>query len=289
MGMESRTYWRGGGGGGYGGGGLGMPKPQKGVGTLLIINFGVFVLQAITRDVGNPAGYGRITDLFGAIASDWWQVWRLITFQFLHGGVMHLVFNMIGLYFLGMYLERAWGTARFVRFYLACGAVSGLSHYVLMAINGTTGVPLVGASGGVFATIAACAILFPQIKLILLFFPVPIRLAALLFFVIAGLNLLTGGGGAISHAAHFGGMIAGGLWVLAGPAIADIKVETKQRVQEGAWKRKMEAEAKDHEEIDAILQKIQREGIGSLTSKEKRTLQQATEKQRQRDRKINKL
>lgn len=288
MGMESRTYWRGGGGGGYGGGGLGLPKPQKGVGTLLIINFGVFVLQAITGDVG-PRGYGTITALFGARLADWWQVWRLITFQFLHGGVMHLVFNMIGLYFLGMYLERAWGTTRFIRFYLTCGAVAGLSHYVLMAALDAPDVPLVGASGGVFAAIAACAILFPQIKLILLFFPVPIRLAAILFFVIAGLNLLSGGGGGISHAAHFGGMIAGGLWVLVGPKVGDIKVETRQRVKEGAWKRKMEAEAKDHEEIDAILQKIQREGIGSLTSKEKRTLQQATEKQRQRDRKINKL
>jgi hypothetical protein len=123
----------------------------------------------------------------------------------------------------------------------------------------------------------------------LLFFPVPIRLAAILFFVIAGLNLLTGGGSAISHAAHFGGMVAGGLWVLVGPKVGDIKVETRQRVKEGAWKRKIEAEAREQEEIDAILQKIRRDGIGSLTSKEKRTLQQATEKQRQRDRRIEKM
>jgi membrane associated rhomboid family serine protease len=269
--------------------GMGLPKPQKGVAALLIINFGVFVLQAVTGDVGARGGYGTITEWLGAVAADWWQVWRLVTFQFLHGGVMHLVFNMIGLYFLGMYLERAWGTARFIRFYLTCGAIAGLSHYALMAVNGTTGVPLVGASGGVFAVIAACAILFPQIKLILLFFPVPIRLAAILFFVIAGLNLLTGGGSAISHAAHFGGMVAGGLWVLVGPKVGDIKVETRQRVKEGAWKRKIEAEAREQEEIDAILQKIRRDGIGSLTSKEKRTLQQATEKQRQRDRRIEKM
>jgi membrane associated rhomboid family serine protease len=277
--MESRRYY---GGGGYGGGGgVGLPKPQKGVATLLIINITAFVIQQIWQP---------FTDTFSAVPADWWQVWRLITFQFLHADPIHLLFNMIGLYFLGMYLERAWGTARFIRFYLTCGAIAGLSHYALMAITGYTYVGLIGASGGVFAVIAACAILFPQIRLIVLFFPMPIRTAAVLFLAIAGLSLISGGAGSVvSHAAHFGGMVAGGLWVLAGPRLADIRMETQQRVQEGAWQRKMEQEAKEQEEIDAILQKIQREGIDSLTPREKRTLKEATEKQRDRDRRINKL
>jgi membrane associated rhomboid family serine protease len=278
--MEERTYYTRGGGGGYGGGGMGLPKPQKGVATLLIINIATFVIQQI---------WPPLTDAFSAVAVEWWQIWRLVTFQFLHADPFHLLFNMIGLYFLGMYLERAWGTGRFLRFYLACGAVAGLSHFVLMYLNGSVQVGLIGASGGVYAVIAACAILFPQIRLIVLFFPMPIRTAAVLFLAISGLSLLSGGGGAISHAAHFGGMIAGGLWVLAGPKLADIKVDTQQRVQEGAWKKKMEAEAREQEEIDRILRKIQQEGLDSLTSREQRTLKDATDKQRQRDNRINKM
>jgi membrane associated rhomboid family serine protease len=288
MGLGNRPYWRGDpqsfrGGGGFPGGGMrmGLPRPGPGVGGLLIANLVMFVLQHLIP---------TLTFALAAIPALWWQPWRYITFQFLHGDLFHILFNMIGLYFLGMYLERAWGTRRFLVFYLVCGVISGLTHVALTYLfHQSPNNYLIGASGGVYAVIAACAILFPNIQLILMFFPVPIRFAALLFFLIAFLSILSGDGGGISHAAHFGGMVAGGVWVWLGPRLRNARAEARQRINNGAWERKMRRQQQDQAEVDRILDKIRREGIGSLSSREKRILQDATEKQRRQDRTINRM
>jgi membrane associated rhomboid family serine protease len=282
MGMGNRPYWQDNGGSGGGSARIGLPKPGLAVGGLLIVNLGMFVLQHLIPP---------LTLALAVIPVFWWEAWRYVTFQFLHAGVWHLLFNMLGLYFLGMYLERAWGTIRFLAFYLVCGVIAGLTHVTLGYLmgQGNLGIPLVGASGGVYAVIAACAILFPSIQIILVFFPVPIRVATLLFFVIAFLSLLSGEGGGISNAAHFGGMVAGGLWVWLGPKFREARAQTRQRLNEGAWERKMRREADDQAEVDRILEKIRREGLGSLTGREKRTLQQATERQREKDRQLTRM
>ena len=290
MGMHNRPYWQDSGSGGYGrgyGGGTGMsmglPKPGPAVGGLLIANFVMFVAQHIVPD-------NAIETWLTVIPAVWWQAWRYLTFQFLHGGIFHILFNMLGLYFLGMYLERAWGSKRFLRFYLICGAFAGVSHVAMTFLFGWNPyIPLLGASGGVYAVIIACAILFPGIQLILMFFPVPIRFAAVLFFVIAGLSLLSGEGGGISHAAHFGGMVLGGAWVLLGPRIRQASHDAQARAQKGAWEKKMRKEQASREQIDKILDKIKERGIGSLSNKEKKILQDATEQQRREDARVSKL
>lgn len=262
---------------------MGLPKPEKGVGGLLLANLAFFVLTAFDREWF----YTHLT----LIPADWMQVWRFLTFQFLHAGVFHILFNMIGLYFLGMYLEKAWGTRRFLTFYLVCGAFSGLCHVALMYAlgGGYIGIPLLGASGGVYAVIMACAILFPGIRLIVMFFPMPIRVAAGLFFVISGLMLLSGEGGGVSHAAHFGGMVIALVWLVVLPRLREHSAETRQKLNEGTWQRKQQQQARQDEDIDRILAKIRREGIDSLTSREKKTLKDATERQRREDRKIGRL
>ena len=304
MGMHDRTYWkdeptgvqsaysqygRGGGGGGTFGG---LPKPGLGVKWLLIINVIVFFGQLISGDLRtNTTGF--LTRWLAAVPADYWQGWRYLTFQFLHGGLFHLLFNMLGLYFLGTHLERSWGTKRFLRFYLICGAVAGLAHVGLMQLFGNAmeqNTPLIGASGGVYAVILACAILFPQIRLILLFFPVPIRLAATLFFVIAAVQILIGiqegqFAGTVSHAAHFGGMLAGGVWVWLLPRVHQAARESKPKRQHGAWQRKLRKQQQLEAEVDRILEKIRHDGIGALSAKEKRTLKEATARQRREDQK----
>jgi membrane associated rhomboid family serine protease len=203
---------------------------------------------------------------------------------------MHILFNMLGLYFLGMYLERAWGTKRFLVFYLTCGVIAGLTHVAFsFLLDQPDWIPLVGASGGVLAVLAACAILFPHIRVVMLLFPVPIRFAALILIVISVLFMLTGEQGGTAHAAHFGGMVAGGLWVWLGPRLRNARADAQQRINNGAWERKMRREQQTQAEVDRILDKIRREGIGSLSSREKRILQDATEKQRKQDRNINRL
>ncbi|MDP7636958.1 MAG: rhomboid family intramembrane serine protease [Phycisphaerae bacterium] len=299
MGLHDRPYWRDGGGGLGGGGGsrggglmIGMPKPGRAVKTLLIINIAVFVLQNVIPD--------DIEVLFAVFPPLWWQVWRYVTFQFLHAGGWHLAFNMLGLYFLGIYLESSWGSKRFMVFYLVCGAFAGLTHVVMMGILSPTlwNIPLLGASGGVFAIILACAVLFPHIRLILLLFPVPIRFAAALIFAISVFyilidirNAIIGGtvGRAISDAAHFGGMVAAGLWIWGLPKLRGAAGDARARRNRGAWEQKLKKRTQQRVEIDRILEKIHDSGINSLTGREKKILRQATSKQQEEERELYRL
>jgi membrane associated rhomboid family serine protease len=290
MGLHDRTYWKDDrGGGGYGGGGsfgggMGagqMPKPGPAVTALLIANIAMFFLQLLPD----------VTRYLVLVPADWWFVWNYITFQFLHGSPMHLIFNMIGLYFLGMVLERAWGPRRFVTFYLACGVFAGICHVVMtFARGGDLWIPLLGASGGVYGIVVACAILFPQIRLILLFFLVPIRFVALLFLGLAVYSMLQGGvGGGIAHAAHLGGAAMAAVWVWVLPRLRGAAQEASLKRRQGAWDRKMKQRASEQAEIDRILGKIKVNGLNSLTRREKDTLQKASRRQQAEEDRAHRL
>ena len=116
---------------------LGMPKPTRAVKYLLVANFAVFLVQElfIIRHV-------NLAEYFGATAEGWWQVWRYLTFQFLHEpyNLLHIVLNMLGLYMLGTPLETLWGPKRFLQFYLSCGAFAGVV-YVIVASGRAPGRP----------------------------------------------------------------------------------------------------------------------------------------------------
>ncbi|KKM21798.1 hypothetical protein LCGC14_1631800 [marine sediment metagenome] len=290
MGLHDRPYMQeeqkryGGGGGGMGGMRVGMPKPTGVIRYLLIINIAVLVASRF--------GEGMVFDLFAVKASLWWQLWRYVTFQFLHAGMFHLFFNMLALYFLGMHLERAWGSKRFLTFYLLCGAVGGVAHVVMThALSQYAEIPLVGASGGVYGVLIACAILFPHIRLILLLFPVSIRVAVALFLGMAVYNVLDGiitargGGGAmgggVSDPAHLGGAIVGAAWVWLGPRLRSRMAAGSARRGQGRWQKKLQRGRDEQQEINRILDKIRNQGIGSLSDSERRTLQRATDRQQQ--------
>ena len=108
-----------------------------------------------------------------------------MTFQFLHDptSLWHIGLNMLGLYMFGTPLERHWGTKKFLRFYLSCGVAAGVAYVAIgAALGNASWIPLIGASGGVYGILLACAVLFPTFRVILFIFPVPIRLAAILIF-----------------------------------------------------------------------------------------------------------
>lgn len=277
--------------------GIGLPKPGRGVKFILIACGVVFLLQLVMNIAGMP-----LSGIFGATANGWWQLWRYMTFQFLHSprDIFHIALNMLGVYMLGTPLERLWGTKRFMVFYLTCGVVAGVAYVVvsfLLLPEDAWSIPLVGASGGVYAILLACAVMFPHMRLILFLFPVPIRLAALIVF--GGMVFLIlssfGQDGAAgnpqfwSDVAHLGGALAAAVWIWVLPGMLRAIGEAREQKQQGTWQRKVQQEQDDQEEIDRILNKIQREGIGSLTAREKRKLQDATEKQRKNDRNIRRL
>jgi membrane associated rhomboid family serine protease len=142
------------------------------------------------------------------------QPWQLLTYAFLHGSLLHLTFNMIGLISFGRELEMWWGTRRFLRFYVGCVLTAAL---VQLAVTSSTGslVPTVGASGGLYGLLLGFAVMFPKRRVLLLIPPIPMPawVFALLFAVLELVLGVTGTASGIAHFAHLGGMLGGG-WML---------------------------------------------------------------------------
>ncbi|MHC4264690.1 MAG: rhomboid family intramembrane serine protease [Planctomycetota bacterium] len=190
-----------------------FPKLTPAVKWLLIINVAVFMISSIIRPLG-----ALIYTWFQLDASSLFlalQLWRVITYQFLHDPqyVFHLFFNMLGLYFLGPTLERTWGTKKFLTFYLICGAAGGFFYLLLVAIGFLQPLPMVGASGAILGLLAACAIKFPHFVVFILLFPVPIRVAAVGLTFVYVFSIFTHAENAGGDAAHLAGMATGAIYV----------------------------------------------------------------------------
>jgi membrane associated rhomboid family serine protease len=256
-----------------------FPRPSTVVMRLLIINVGVYIAAVLIRPLGVFIYEWFQLDgrsLFRAL-----QVWRLISYQFLHDPafIWHIFFNMLGLYFLGPTLERHWGSKRFLMFYLGCGVAGGLFYLLLVGIGFLPGLPMVGASGAILGMLAACAILFPQFVVFIFLFPGPRRVAAIAFTAIYLLALLTRGQNAGGDAAHLAGMAAGAFYVFSERWRAGLRF----KIQSALAERKIADQRNLRVELDRILDKVQNSGIHSLTPQEKRILRKATEAERMRN------
>lgn len=177
---------------------------------LLIINVAVYLLQQVFNELlitwfalwpfHTPAGYGA-----GFLP------WQVITYGFLHGGLLHIGFNMLALYMFGGQIEHVFGSKRFLIYYLGCVFAAALTQLAMSAISGGPALPTVGASGGVFGLLLAYGLFFPK-RTVLLIFP-PIPMPAWLFVTLYGLIELylgvTGTQAGVAHFAHLGGMLGG--------------------------------------------------------------------------------
>ncbi len=148
--------------------------------------------------------------------SRYFQPWQIVTSMFLHGGVSHLLFNMLALWMFGRILESVLGKQRFLIFYLACGIGAAIFQQVirLYVINDESLLISVGASGAVYGLLVAFALMFPNFKIMLIFFPVPIAAkyfvpALLAFDIIGGFTGHSIFGQNIGHFAHIGGAVTG--------------------------------------------------------------------------------
>jgi len=181
---------------------------------LLLANIGVFVAQFVMGGflvqhfaLWTPSLAGD----FGLRGVGRFEIWQLVTYAFLHGSLMHLLFNMFALFMFGSEMERTWGPERFVVYYFAC--VIGAAIAQLVTVHETGGAPhaTLGASGGVFGLLLAFGMTYPRRRILLLFPPIP--MPAWLFVTIYGLIELilgiTGTQAGVAHFAHLGGMVAG--------------------------------------------------------------------------------
>jgi len=183
---------------------------------IIVICVAAFVLQTVTPVITRVGAFTIADAVYGG------QVWRFITFQFLHGGLTHIVFNVIGLVIFGEMIERKLGKARFLALYLLCGCAGAAGYAVLQLLGivaGTSEATLVGASAGLFGCIAAAMKLLPDRILNLAIPPIDItvfRFGAVYLALAAFIVIFHGdtrGSNAGGEAAHLGGAIIG--WVLA--------------------------------------------------------------------------
>jgi membrane associated rhomboid family serine protease len=177
------------------------PVPPA-VKSLIAINVAVYVLQMLVTSE-------RMIELFGLIpaAVARFEVWRLFTYQFLHGGAWHLALNMLMLWMFGSELEQRWGRRFFVRYYLLCAVGGGLTYTL---VRWGTWMPSVGASGAIYGILMAYGLWFPN-RIVLLAFIFPLRVRHVIVFLIFVelMQAIESTGAGIAYAAHLGGMAFG--------------------------------------------------------------------------------
>jgi membrane associated rhomboid family serine protease len=139
------------------------------------------------------------------------EIWQLVSYGFLHGGLTHLLFNMFALFMFGSEIERLLGMQRYLIYYFVSVVGAAVAQLIVMAVTNSPPVPTVGASGAVFGILLAFGMAFPHRRIMLLIPPIP--MPAWLFVSLYGLIELAmgvlGTQKGVAHFAHLGGMAAG--------------------------------------------------------------------------------
>ena len=238
-------------------------------------------------------------------------VWQLLTYQFMHGGWLHLLLNCWAIFVFGRAVEETLGRKSYLTLYLSCGVIGGLTQTLAgVLLGGPFAAPVVGASASAFGLIAAFAVFYPQRPLtLLLFFIIPVTLRAWLLLLLLGLLTVLGivspllpllgiafPPDNIAHAAHLGGLLTGIVFVRyvihwQWPRLRRTPSQPLRpmvRVLPGTAVRRspnrmvvnedLPAEEFLSKEVDPILDKISAHGIQSLTERERHILETAREK-----------
>ena len=263
---------------------MSLRRMSPGVKNLVLANVAVFVVSSIV----GPS----FIQLFGLVPQQVLQerwVWQPVTYMFVHGGFLHLLFNVFMLWMFGMAIEAQWGTREFLKFYFVCGLSVAL---VKVALWPHSSVPLIGASGALFGLLVAFALLYPE-SVVYLYFFIPVKAAHMALLCVAmELFLMLGqGSGGIDHFAHLTGLGVGYVYIrwwgvlklrmkaavsgLAAPPAA-VKPRRPARPR-GASQPKPEAAA-SMEDVDRILDKILAKGLDSLTDAERAVMRRYSDR-----------
>jgi len=278
VGIYDRDYYRG------DRTGFQLRAPTSIVGYLVLINLGLWLPGFLLET-------NAVADLLAVRVADIaqpWMWWRLITYGFVHAAQpMHLLANMIGLWFFGREIELVYGRKEFLRLYLLL-LLAGSAFWA--AVNYSRGMPgvLLGASGAVTGIVILFALHFPR-RIVLLMFvlPIPAWLLGVLLVASDMMGATAGGGAPIAYSVHLTGAAVAflyfyfhwsiGTWIPGGLAVPRLKRRPNLKVHDPG-----QADEQLSEEVDRILEKISREGEASLTRQERRTLENASRQYQKR-------
>ncbi|MBL7998577.1 MAG: rhomboid family intramembrane serine protease [Candidatus Kapabacteria bacterium] len=189
---------------------------------LIIANVAIFLLQNFIlpnfRLQGETAEawFSVYATLMPAQSDFFYPYWQLITYQFLHGGLGHIFFNMLALWMFGVEIEQLWGSWRFLVYYLLCGIAGGLAH---LAIGGSS--PVVGASGSIMGVLVAFGMTYPDRPIVMFpfFIPIPAKYFVMIYAAIDLFSGIYATSSGVAHFAHLGGAVMGFLLVRFGVRI----------------------------------------------------------------------
>jgi membrane associated rhomboid family serine protease len=219
--------------------------------------------------------------------------WGVLTYMFVHADFMHIAVNMLVLFFFGPPLEAAWGSREFLKFYVICG-VGGVALSLLLQPA-----VVVGASGALFGVMLAFAMNWPEAPIYVWgIFPVKAKWLVAFLFVMTVFAAFGGPGGAVAHFAHLGGLVAGFVYLKmdwrTSERLSRLKKATRVRrlaivprddqdegertAAAGGWSQADERRLLDA--VDQVLDKISAEGMASLTSDERRILDEVSRRHR---------
>ncbi|MGH9744334.1 MAG: rhomboid family intramembrane serine protease [Candidatus Acidiferrum sp.] len=204
-----------------------------GVKLLVLICTGVFLAQTLVALLLGVPAASWINHYFGLVALGpipGLRIWQPFTYIFLHGGLFHLLINMLFLWMFGRELELVWGKKRFLNFFFLCGVGAGLIEILVKVIPMAWGhtpsdVPTIGASGAIFGILMANAILFPDRRIWL--FPLPVAIPMRPYVAVMGaiefFSTLGSGGDSVAHFCHLGGMLVGYIYLRRGSFLYSVR------------------------------------------------------------------
>lgn len=241
--------------------------------SLIIANVVCFMLQMV---VENIFGADLITYYCGLwpVLSPYFHFWQPVTYMFLHGGFMHLFFNMFSLWMFGRIIEMNMGRNRFLIFYLVCGLGAALCQIIWQVFTAEW-VPTVGASGACYGILLAFGMFYPNERIMLMFPPIPMKAkyfvagyAAIEVFSAFNTN------SNIAHLAHLGGMLFG--WLLITYWRNEARRPRRKKNKYENWHTAdydYNAEQRRRQQrVDDLLDKVRQSGYEALTEEEKRDL-----------------
>lgn len=290
---------------------------------LLIINVLAFLAYFVLSTRGID-----LNNIFGLhfIMADDFRPWQLITYMFMHGGWSHLFFNMFALWMFGCTIENAWGQKRFLFYTLACGVGAGLfqeaAQFIEYAVQGLAAYDMastsygtmpmsmylnmwntVGFSGAVYGILLGFGMTYPEQRIFIFPFPVPIK-GKWFVCIYAAIELFSAMGTSndgVAHVAHLGGMVIGffiirywkqqyrnnngfrgwdgyevgtrvSVWEKVRRWFKKMTETTSKPKHDNYDKSERSNSNKQQDDMQRILDKIKRSGYDSLTAEEKRKL-----------------
>jgi membrane associated rhomboid family serine protease len=183
----------------------------RGVKYIIVATLVLFTLQLVTRSPFFIEWLG----LYPPSVIPGLQIWRPVTYLFVHGGLGHVLINMLFLFMFGCRLEREWGTHAFVQYYFVCGIGAGL--FTFIPLQNFYGANHIGASGAIFGVLLAYGLIYPRnIIYFMLTIPLEVRYFVIIMGLIALYGTMGAGGSGVSHIAHLGGLVVGYVYLRMG-------------------------------------------------------------------------